>query len=155
MLTLAQALPQDQVLVLADGKKYTFSEFHLNAQAAMQERYGVEFIPTMQDLTSADVGPSSAIGINDLGTFLAKNATKPAVMRFITWQLLRKYQRDLTEEDVGYLITMTNMADILQVITMSIVSSMPIPDEKKKELTDDLAKEVLKAKKSLSTTTGK
>ena len=149
MLTLAQALPQDPVVKLADGNKYTFSEFHLNAQAAVQDKYDVSFTASQEP--SAATGGSNP---GDLGAFLAKNSMKPDVLRFIAWQLLRKYQRDLTEEDVGYLITMENMTDVLQAVSMSIVNSMPLPADKKKELMVSLEEKVTQAKVLLSQTTG-
>ena len=135
-MKLSQALPQEISLQLSDGKTYQFSDFHLNAQAAVEERYGISL--------TGDEGMN-----NDLGTFLAASMPKPSVMRFVAWQLLRKHHRDLGEEDVGFLITLENQTDVLKTITLSIVNSLPIPDAKKKEMAVEMEEKVQAAKDSL------
>ena len=90
-MKLQEALPQEAVLTLADGKNYTFSEFHLNAQSAIEERYNMSFV-ALNGEDSQRVGYE--FFLNDL---LLK---KVGVWKFLAFQLLRYRHRDITEEDI-------------------------------------------------------
>ena len=120
-MRLSQAIPQGTRLELADGNTYTFSTLNLNAQAAVEDKYGITLIGESQGRVGLDV-------------FLSEYLPKTTTLRFIAWQLLRQHHRDLEEEDVGYLINAENQGLVLWAVMLAIANSLPIPDEKKKEV---------------------
>lgn len=120
-MRLSQAIPQDTKITLADGNEYAFSALNLNAQAAVEDKYGITLIGESDGRVGLDV-------------FLSEYLPRTTVLRFLAWQLLRKHHRDLSEEDVGYLISPENQSHVLRAIMLSIANSLPIPDEKKKEV---------------------
>ena len=120
-MRLSQAIPQGATLELADGNTYTFSTLNLNAQAAVEDKYGITLIGESQGRVGLDV-------------FLSEYLPKTTTLRFIAWQLLRQHHRDLEEEDVGYLINAENQGLVLRAVMLAIANSLPIPDEKKKEV---------------------
>lgn len=120
-MKLSEAIPQEQTLMLGDGNRYTFSGLHLNAQAAVEDRYGLTLIGESDGRIGLDI-------------FLTEYLPKTTTLRFLAWQLLKKHHRDLDEEDVGYLINADNQAKVLQTVMMAIANSLPIPDDKKKEI---------------------
>lgn len=120
-MRLSQAIPQETELVLADGNKYKFSGLNLNAQAAVEDKYGITLIGESDGRVGLDV-------------FLTEYLPKTTTLRFIAWQLLRKHHRNLEEEDVGYLISPDNQSLVLRAVMLAIANSLPIPDEKKKEV---------------------
>lgn len=120
-MRLSQAIPQDTSMVLADGNKYTFSGLNLNAQAAIEDKYGITLIGENDGRVGLDV-------------FLTEYLPKTTTLRFLAWQLLKRHHRELEEEDVGYLISPDNQGLVLRAVMMAIANSLPIPDEKKKEV---------------------
>lgn len=125
-MKLVEALPQEQTLMLGDGKTYTFSEFHLNAQAAVEDKYGFSLLGTDSD---------GSVGFS---TFLSKYLTQTRTWRFLAHQLLKKHHKELTEDEVGYLITPDNQIKVFQILMRQFVNSFPVPDEQKKIALDEL-----------------
>ena len=119
-MKLAEILPREQGVVLNDDQTYTFSTMHLNAQAAIEEKFGMEFLS----------GDSMSLEL-----FFGSLA-KSASLRFVAHQLLLKNHPDITETQVGYLISPVNQALVLRAVVLSIANSLPIPEEKKKEVAD-------------------
>lgn len=144
-MQLQQILIPDITLVLADGNKYTFSRLHLNAQAAIMGQYGVSL---------SGSGDESEDGSLDLGTFLTFSLRKPDVLRFVAWQLLRRYHNDITEEEVGYLITLEKQTEVFKTVTLSIFNSLPIPEDKKKEIADEAEVEIKRVMSEIEKTIG-
>jgi hypothetical protein len=120
-MRLSQAIPAETSIVLADGQRYIFSGLNLNAQAAVEEKYGITLIGETDGRVGLDV-------------FLSEMLPKTSTLRFISWQLLRKHHRDLEEEDVGYLISPDNQGQVLHAVMLAIANSLPISDDKKKEV---------------------
>ena len=136
--SLQDMLPQDNVVVLADGKSYVMSEMHVNAQAAIQRFYS-DRLNAERPLNSPPVRPFSLLGVgpdgrSGLEIIITDLKDDSEVFRFVTWQLLRRDQRNLTEEDLGYLLTAELLPKVAEHVLMSILKAMPIPDSKKKEI---------------------
>ena len=129
-MKLSEALPQDVVLQLADGKNYKFSEFHWNAQAAVEKRYGISFVGDNVGSAEAPQPVRSGfdIFVND---YLAKETE---AWRFLVFQLLRKHHSFLKEEDIGFLVTPKNQEEVCKVAFEKFIESFPLPEEIKNAL---------------------
>ena len=140
---LQDFLPQPTQVKLADGKSYTFSELHLNAQSAIQKRFGIKLMSEQlkKDERGGVVKGLDGKPLNISGVELLFDMCRddPDTLQFVAWQLMLKHHRNLTEEDVGYLITLANFVTVLTTIIGSVLNSLPIPDEKKKEARESLA----------------
>lgn len=140
-MRLSQAIPQGTTLELADGNRYTFSSLNLNAQAAVEEKYGITLIGETDGRVGLDV-------------FLTEYLPRTSTLRFLAWQLLKQHHRELDEEDVGYLIDAENQGLVLRAVMMAIANSLPIPDEKKKEVESAMDEALAPLLAATTTTTG-
>ena len=127
-MKLSDVLTQDNQIVI-DGKTYTFSDLHLNAQAAIEEKYGIALLGLMEGVFDEQGDP-----VTGFQHLLFRCQTDTSTMRFVAWQLLRKYHRDITEEDVGYMITLENQLQVLKTIIICITRALPLESEKKREM---------------------
>jgi hypothetical protein len=125
-MRLANALPQPMTITLADGNPYQFSDFHLNAQAMLEERYNISLLNTDKD------------GRSGFELFTAEYMTKTATWRFLAYLLMKKHHRNITEEEVGYLITPTNLEMVCKVVMHQFLSSFPLPEDQKKIIMAEL-----------------
>lgn len=113
---------------LADGKEYQLSELHLNAQSAVKERFGI----CLFEVDAKGHTPGAARLIDGI-------RSDPDMLRFMVWQLLLQSNRNLTEQDVGYLVTLSNQLQAVNAVIHAIALSMPIPDSGKKDRAGELA----------------
>ena len=131
MSKLVYFLPQDTSIRIAD-KEYQLSEMHLNAQAAIEQEYGLDLM-----------GLSGVTG--DLGKLIELVQTNIKALRFVLYQLMLRSMTDcgrkppsFFEDELGYHLNPSMYPEILVKILMCITNSLPAADEKKKLLADQV-----------------
>lgn len=138
MMELNDVLQQDYQVTLntgKEGKVYNLSDLNLNAQALIQERLGVKVVSD-ETYGEPDAEGNKPTGIQYLMQEIIKS---PQILRFLTWILLLRDNRTMTEDQVGYMINVKNRLDVTEGVIHQLVKSVPhMEDEEKKAYLDGL-----------------
>ena len=105
MSNLKDVKPTTNTVVLRDGKQRTI-RYDLNAMAEMEDRYG-----------SVDKA------------FEALDSNSIKAVRFMLWAGLIHEDPDLTEKQVGGLIDMQYLGDLMQRLGVALDSDLPVQQE--------------------------
>ncbi len=93
--------PKGKVITLADGKKYTLAPMNLNTLTNLEDEF---------DCDIEEVQVKMVTG------------RKASVFRRLLWVFLKEDHPDLTLKDVGCLVVLDQMADIVADITAALDS---------------------------------
>jgi len=132
---LEDFLSQERKIKLSDDKTYTLSRLLLNPMAAIQEHFGVELL---KDYSTPAEDGSQQIPVLGIGIILNRMMSNLDDFVFVVWQLMRKSHRDMTLEDAGWLLGLDSYPQVLQAASIMLTYSLPIPDEKKREIVAEM-----------------